>query len=54
MWAKFKRAFTNKLFKTLDEVSVFIENQVLKLKTSETIKTCQFDYIFSQQFWTKY
>lgn len=25
MWAKFKRAFTNKLFKSLDEVSLFIQ-----------------------------
>lgn len=52
MWAKFKRAFTNKLYKTLNEVSDFISNQVRKLKATETKKTCAFDYIFLNQFWT--
>ena len=52
MWAKFKRAFTNKLYKTLNEVSVFIKNQVQKLNPIETKKTCAFDYIFFNHFWT--
>ena len=52
MWAKFKRAFTNKLYKTLNEVSVFIKNQVQKLNPIETKKTCTFDYIFFNHFWT--
>ncbi len=54
MWAKFKRVFTNKLYKSLDEVSVFIQSQTQNLKNDETRKTCAFDYIFFNQFWTKF
>ena len=32
MWAKFKRAFKNKLYKSLDEVSMFIQSQTQSLK----------------------
>jgi transposase len=53
MWAKFKRAFTNKLYKSLDEVSLFIQSLTQSLKTEDTKKTCAFDYIFSSNFWTK-
>lgn len=53
MWAKFKRDFTNKLYKSLKEVSLFIQSQTQSLKTSETINTCAFEYIFLNQFWTK-
>ena len=53
MWAKFKRAFTNKLYKSLEEVSSFIKSQTQNLKKEETKNTCAFDYIFSNQFWTK-
>jgi transposase len=51
MWAKFKRRFTNKLYKTLDEVSDFIKNQVHNLNPQEIKKTCRYEYIFNQ-FWT--
>ena len=54
MWAKFKRAFTNKLYKSLQEVSLFIQSQTQSLKNHETRNTCAFDYIFLNQFWTKY
>jgi len=50
MWAKFKRKFTNKLYKTLNEVSDFIKNQVQKLNPKQIKKTCEYDYIFNQ-FW---
>lgn len=52
IWAKFKRAFTNKLHKSLDEVSSFIKEQVQNLSPNQTIKTCEYDYVFSNQFWT--
>lgn len=52
MWAKFKRAFTNKLYKSLQEVSLFIQSQTQNLKECETRNTCAFDYIFLNQFWT--
>jgi hypothetical protein len=51
MWAKFKRTFTNKLYKSLDEVSMFI--QIQNLKNDETRNTCAFDYIFLNHFWNK-
>ena len=35
MWAKFKRAFTNKLYKSLEEVSLFIQLQTQNLKKEE-------------------
>ena len=53
MWAKFKRAFTNKLYKSLEEVSLFIKSPTQNLKKEETKNTCAFDYIFLNQFWTK-
>jgi transposase len=53
MWPKFKRAFTNKLYKSLEEVSLFIKSQTQNLKKEETKNTCAFDYIFLNQFWTK-
>ncbi|NBV29467.1 hypothetical protein EBS02_10750 [bacterium] len=53
MWAKFKRAFTNRLHKSLQEVSLFIQTQTQGLKNEETQLTCAFDYIFANCFWTK-
>lgn len=52
MWAKFKRAFTNKLYKSLKEVSAFIQSQTQNLKNNETRNTCALDYIFFNPFWT--
>ena len=54
MWAKFKRTFTNKLYKSLEEVSLFIQSITQNLKDNETKNTCAFDYIFFNQFWAKY
>jgi len=53
IWAKFKRAFTNKLHKTLDQVSNFIMEQVQNLKVKDIKSICAFDYIFLYSFWTK-
>jgi transposase len=53
MWAKFKRAFTNRLYKSLNEISIFIQEQTKNLLKEDTKKTCAFDYIFSNHFWTK-
>ncbi len=46
MWAKFKRAFTNKLYKSLKEVSAFIQLQTERLNKEETKNTCAFHDIF--------
>jgi transposase len=52
IWWKMKRAFTNKLHKSLDEVSDFIKDQVLKLTHNDVISICSFDYIVLSPFWT--
>jgi transposase len=52
IWAFFKRKYTNKFHKSLDEVSNFISDTI-KLLTSETVKsTCGFKYVFKNLFWT--
>ena len=52
MWARFKRTFTNRLFKSLDELSEFIAD-VSKTATKSAVKSiCSYDYIFDD-FWTK-
>ena len=52
IWAFFKRKYTNKFHKSLDEVSSFISDTI-KLLTSETVKSaCGFKYVFQNLFWT--
>ncbi len=52
MWAKYKRTFTNKLHKSLEEVSQFI-TEVIKQNSKETIMSiCSFSYVFDGHFWT--
>jgi transposase len=52
MWQGFKRNFTGKLHKSLDEVSQFISNEI-KTLTEESIRTtCAFSYIFAELNWT--
>ena len=52
IWWKMKRAFTGKLHKSLDQISDFINEQVLKLTNDEVKSICGFDYIISAHFWT--
>lgn len=52
IWWKFKRAFTGLVFKSLDELSIFIENQVKELTKDMVKSICGFDYILSASFWT--
>ncbi len=52
MWQKFKRSFSNKVFKTLQEVEDFICNQV-KATTKESTKSiCSYQYIFLNNYWS--
>jgi transposase len=53
MWAKYKRSFTNKLHKNLDELSEFIETVTKQTTKESIISTCAFGYIFEGDFWTK-
>jgi len=52
IWAILKRKFTNKLFKTLDEVSAFITEKIQVLTQDSVKETCGFDYVFSGLNWT--
>jgi transposase len=54
IWARFKRAFTNRIYKSLDEVSTFIQTQTQSLIKCEVKSTCAFEYIFLNPFWTIY
>ena len=47
-----KRKFTNKLFKTLDEVSELITEATNSLYFHKIKCTCGFAYIFSGLNWT--
>ncbi|MDR2145635.1 MAG: transposase [Tannerella sp.] len=45
IWAFFKGKFTNRLCKTLDEVSDFIADTAMKLSYETVVKTCRYEYI---------
>jgi transposase len=53
MWAKYKRTFTNRLHKSLAELSKFIEEVTRQTTTGSVISTCSFSYVFDGTFWTK-
>ena len=54
MWVRFKRAFTNKLFKSLEEISLFIDNAAKEINKSVVKSTCTYKYIFLTYFGMKY
>ena len=53
IWAILKRKFTNKLYKTLEEVSEFITEATNSLSMEKIKSTCGFPYIFAGIDWTK-
>lgn len=52
IWAILKRKFTNKLYKTLDEISEFITTATNSLSPQKIKSTCGFAYIFKELNWT--
>ena len=52
MWQKYKRAFSNKLFKTLTDVEDFICDLARETTKEGTKKTCSYSYIFSGGVWS--
>jgi len=42
MWARIKRAFTNKLFHSLEEISTFLDQAVNEISNSIVISTCAY------------
>jgi len=53
MWAWFKRDFTNKLFKTMDELKNYLSDISKKITQSHVKQTCSFEYVFSCSYWTE-
>ena len=53
IWAKFKRDFTNRLMLTLDRLKEYMSQITSQLSTDEVKSICSFDYIFSDNYWTK-
>lgn len=47
MWAQYKRDFTNKLHKSLDEVSDFLNDFTNQLTPESIMKTTHFEYVIS-------
>ena len=47
IWAHLKRSFTNRLFNTLNELSIFIEKATNDLTANTIISTCSVSYIFN-------
>ena len=52
MWQILKYEFTDKLFKTLDQLSEFIKNQTQLLTNEIIISACSYNYIVSCINWT--
>ncbi len=52
MWAKYKRAFSNKFYDCLNDVEAFIEDAVNKTIKKEVMSICGFSYIFLDDIWT--
>ncbi len=52
MWANYKRAFSNQLFKNLDDLSNFIQEHTQLLNADIIKSICAFSYIFSHSYWT--
>jgi len=52
IWAKFKRDFTNRLFKTLEDLDDYVCKLASSISKWETKSICSFDYIFADTFWS--
>lgn len=52
IWAKFKRQFTNRFFKTLDELKDFVCSISIALNAKEVKSICSYNYIFLNHFWS--
>ena len=52
IWQLLKKKFSNKLLKTLDDISDFISEHSKILVPDRIKATCNYDYIFSDIIWT--
>lgn len=54
IWAKYKRAFSNKFFETIEHVSEFIQLETGNLSSSNVKSICSYQYVFFNSYWTTY
>lgn len=52
MWKWFKRNYTNKIFRTMDQLRKYLYTTTKKIKKSHVKQTCSYDYVFSCNIWT--
>ena len=52
MWAKYKRAFSNKFYECLEDVDDFITQEVNATNNKEVMTICGYSYIFLDNIWT--
>ena len=52
MWAKYKRQFSNKFYKSLEDVEEFITDVVKNTTKKEVMSICRYSYIFLDDIWT--
>lgn len=52
IWAKYKRQFSNKFYKSLEEVEEFITEVVNNTTKKEVMSICRYDFIFLNKIWT--
>jgi transposase len=53
IWVKYKRMFTNKIFKTIIEIELFICEMVKATIQNQLKSTCAFEYVFLNHFCPK-
>lgn len=52
MWAKYKRAFSNKFYESLQDVDDFITELVKTTSKKVVMSITGYDYIFLDQIWS--
>lgn len=52
MWAKYKRAFSNKFYESLEDIEKFIVEVVNATSKKEVMSICGYGYIFLDKIWT--
>lgn len=52
MWQKMKRDFTNRLYSDLKQLSEFITKATKSITPNIVMKTCSFEYVFLNNYWT--
>lgn len=52
MWWNFKRSFSNRLFKNLNEIEEFVKHETQNLETEKIKSICGYRYILSAPIWS--